>query len=101
MSLFSLIEDIKKAIYDDPNTPHKPGNDPGGLIGGIEEMFNKYGQRDGDRSVKPASKDPYGDPADSKGFGNVRPASQDPLGDPAFGGRKVKPASEDPLGDPG
>ncbi|MBC7998468.1 MAG: translation initiation factor [Leptolyngbya sp.] len=64
-------------------------------------MFNKFGQRDGnDRSVNPASQDPYGDPADNE-RGNVRPASEDPLGDPAFGGRKVRPASEDPLGDPG
>ena len=46
--------------------------------------------------VRPASEDPYGDPADQmRGsmnrpsnlnpgrFGNVRPASEDPLGDPA------------------
>ena len=33
---------------------------------------------------------------------NVRPASQDPYGDPAdeFKGRSVRPASEDPYGDP-
>jgi hypothetical protein len=79
----------------------------------------------GGRKVRPASEDPYGDPADQMSgsrmrsggrFGNVRPASEDPLGDPAeqmrgamnrpsslnqgqFG--HVKPASEDPLGDPG
>lgn len=33
-------------------------------------------------NVRPASEDPYGDPADS-GFGNIRPASEDPYGDPA------------------
>jgi hypothetical protein len=70
------------------------------------------------RDVKPASEDPYGDPADQMNdgryaslsartsrFGNVKPASQDPYGDPAdqlvrgrFG--NVKPASQDPYGDP-
>ena len=36
--------------------------------------------------VRPASEDPYGDPADQTGggqFGDVRPASEDPYGDPA------------------
>jgi len=59
---------------------------------------------------RPASEDPYGDPAnqatDAGQFDNVRPASEDPYGDPAnqvaesgqFG--KVRPASEDPYGDP-
>ncbi len=53
-----------------------------------------------DRPVRPASEDPYGDPADQQ-FGNVRPASEDPYGDPAdqqFG--NVRPASEDSYGDP-
>jgi len=53
-----------------------------------------------DEQVRPASEDPYGDPAD-QAFGNVRPASEDPYGDPAdqaFG--NVRPASEDPYGDP-
>jgi hypothetical protein len=61
---------------------------------------------------RPASEDPYGDPADQPGegqFGNVRPASEDPYGDPAdqvaYGGQNagfgdVRPASEDPYGDP-
>ncbi len=38
-------------------------------------------------NVRPASEDPYGDPADQEQgqgqFGNVRPASEDPYGDPA------------------
>lgn len=56
----------------------------------------------GDRNVRPASEDPYGDPADPASYGNVSPASQDPYGDPAdiasYG--NVRPASEDPYGDP-
>ncbi|MDZ8189674.1 MAG: translation initiation factor [Nostoc sp. ChiSLP02] len=55
-----------------------------------------------DRNVRPASEDPYGDPADIASYGDVRPASEDPYGDPAdiasYG--DVRPASEDPYGDP-
>jgi len=36
-----------------------------------------------DQEVRPASEDPYGDPADVGMFGDVRPASEDPYGDPA------------------
>lgn len=39
-----------------------------------------------DQEVRPASQDPYGDPADVGMFGNVRPASEDPYGDPADAG---------------
>jgi hypothetical protein len=101
MDLFSLLDRVKKAIYDNPDTPHQPANDPGGLIGEIEKLFGQVGQNNGDRTVLPSSRDPYGDPADQN-FGNVRPASEDSYGDPAnqnFG--NVRPASEDPLGDPG
>ena len=55
-----------------------------------------------DRNVRPASEDPYGDPADTSYYGNLTPASQDPYGDPgdiaSYG--DVRPASEDPYGDP-
>ncbi|MBL1173686.1 hypothetical protein [Pantanalinema sp. GBBB05] len=62
-----------------------------------------------DRRVRPASEDPYGDPADQSGdgldgFGHVRSADQDPYGDPAdqYGGGfgNIRPASQDPYGDP-
>jgi hypothetical protein len=40
-----------------------------------------------ERQPRPASEDPYGDPAnqvaDAGQFGDVRPASEDPYGDPA------------------
>lgn len=54
------------------------------------------------RNVRPASEDPYGDPADISSYGDVRPASEDPYGDPADQGEfgNVRPASEDPYGDP-
>lgn len=98
MDLFSLLNDVKKAIYDNPNTPHNDGNDPGGLIKGIEKMFGQFGQQSGDRSVRPASEDPLGDPG--RDVGDIKSASEDPLGDPGTHG-KIKSASEDPLGDPG
>lgn len=57
-----------------------------------------------ERDIRPASEDPYGDPADGYGqFADVRPASEDPYGDPAddYGQfADVRPASEDPYGDP-
>jgi len=76
------------------------------------------------REVRPASEDPYGDPADQMGtgrmgmgkmsmgrggMGNVKPASMDPYGDPAdqmprasMGTPHRKPSSNvDPYGDPG
>jgi hypothetical protein len=60
---------------------------------------DEQSDRDTDREVRPASEDPYGDPADQ--YGNAIPASEDPYGDPAdqYGG-DVRPASEDPYGDP-
>jgi hypothetical protein len=49
--------------------------------------------------VLPASQDPYGDPAETRHpTGDVLHASQDPHGDPANAG--VPPASRDPYGDP-
>lgn len=83
-------------------------------------LFGKLGMRTyKGRTVRPASEDPYGDPADQmpgsrlgqRHYTSVRPASEDPLGDPADQMRRsnlaqqgrfgnVKPASEDPMGDP-
>jgi hypothetical protein len=127
MDLMALLNQVKDAIYRDPTTPHQPNNDPSGLIGQIEGLFGQHQQRSSGMNVRPASEDPYGDPAlqsagTSYGYlegQNVRPASEDPLGDPAdqegitpvgnynnynqnAGGtyRNVRPASEDPLGDP-
>lgn len=44
---------------------------------GSQGNYGQYG------NVRPASEDPYGDPADSGQYGNIRPASEDPYGDPA------------------
>jgi len=47
------------------------------MMGGGRTDYGQYG------NVRPASEDPYGDPADYGQYGNVRPASEDPYGDPA------------------
>ena len=63
---------------------------------------SNFGSNDKERQVRPASVDPYGDPAESEFDGDVRPASVDPYGDPgdygAYG--DVRPASVDLYGDP-
>lgn len=59
----------------------------GGLLGQLTELIGqrahvaKGGQQTG--KVRPASQDPYGDPADRKLPNDVKPASEDPYGDPA------------------
>jgi len=51
------------------------------LLGDDQQAENE------NQAPRPASEDPYGDPADqmadSGSYGNVRPASEDPYGDPA------------------
>jgi len=53
-----------------------------GFLRKIGEVFGSDDQQD-NNEVRPASEDPYGDPADQGMFGNVSPASEDPYGDPA------------------
>jgi hypothetical protein len=52
------------------------------FIDKLLNLFTGRSQRDPQRDVRPASQDPYGDPAES-GRSRVKPASQDPYGDPA------------------
>jgi hypothetical protein len=81
--LQALLDQVKRAIFNDPTTPHQQGYDPSGLIGQIEGLFGQHQQQ-----AQPGM--------------NVRPASEDPLGDPGFGpgpaygyleGQNVRPAS--------
>ena len=51
-----------------------------------DALLNDQSAGTDNQSPRPASEDPYGDPADqmaSGQFGDVRPASEDPYGDPA------------------
>ena len=85
------------------------------IVDKILDMITGGGQQQGNpQDVRPASEDPYGDPADQgmgqqasynrPGYseGQVLPASQDPYGDPAdtIDGHPVLDASQDPYGDP-
>lgn len=85
-----LLDQVKNAIFNDPHNSYSQTNQPGNLIDEISRLFthhqSQYGSQYGSpQAPRPASEDPYGDPADQGGgrFGNVRPASQDPYGDPA------------------
>ncbi|HEX5660741.1 MAG TPA: hypothetical protein VFX59_26290 [Polyangiales bacterium] len=56
----------------------------GGILGQITDLLaQKRTPARGKHDVRPASEDPYGDPADEKGARKVKPASEDPYGDPA------------------
>ena len=115
MSIFDgLIEQAKNAVLNRNSNGGQSNNGDDSLLGTLKDML---GQKSGkqDQNVRPASEDPYGDPADQNQSaqnqsaqnqsGNVRPASEDRYGDPADsergnGRRNVRPASEDPYGDP-
>lgn len=98
-----LLEQVKNAIFNSPNTQHQPGHDPDGLMDQITGLFGQHEAQQGTmQNPLPASQDPYGDPADQfpqqrgyaqpqggyapspqQQFPNLRPASEDPYGDPA------------------
>ena len=81
--LDALLDSVKSAITDHANDQKHTGFDPSGLLGKISDLFGAH-QKSGGTNVRPASEDPYGDPADQAGGGGkVKPASQDPYGDPA------------------
>ena len=77
-ALDNLLEKVRQAV-----TEHGDANryDHSSLLDQITNIFGNHAAGQGrDRSVLPASRDPYGDPADQS---NVKPASEDPYGDPA------------------
>ena len=53
------------------------------LIDIVRERLSNRASPRVTRNVKPASQDPFGDPADEYRGRSVKPASQDPWGDPA------------------
>ncbi len=82
-ALDGLLNQVKDAITQHTSDPNS--FDAGKLLGHITDLFGKHPQNNAN-NPKPASQDPYGDPADQKGGGaprNVKPASADPYGDPA------------------
>ncbi|GAC1578197.1 MAG: hypothetical protein NVS3B20_09400 [Polyangiales bacterium] len=76
-ALDGLLDQVKKAISQ------HAGGDSSTLLAHVTDLFDKHPTQN--RDVKPASQDPYGDPANQGAAAprNVKPASQDPYGDPA------------------
>ena len=57
-------------------------NAGGGLMGKLNDMLGGRARASNKNTPRPASEDPYGDPADEKGGGrSVKPASAYPYGD--------------------
>ena len=81
-ALDSLLNLVKDTVLNHTQDQRSNGFDHGPLFGALDNLFRQH-QQGGDRSVRPASEDRYGDPADQGGRANVKPASQDPYGDPA------------------
>ena len=108
MRLPGILGDVIEAVTGhDPNDAQNQHNgqqvrpaseDPYGDP--ADQGYQQVGQYPG--GVLPASQDPYGDPADQYNGQQVLSADQDPYGDPAdqFNGQQVLSADQDPLGDP-
>lgn len=90
MSLLdNLLDNVKRTITEHVAQGGHQNFDTGGLLGKITDLFGQHSKANPDRNVLPASRDPYGDPANEQpGRGNVKPASQDPYGDPADEGKR-------------
>ncbi len=110
MSIFDgLLNQVKNAVMDHTSDDRQSNVDRDSLLSKITDLFGQHSDNH-ERNVRPASEDPYGDPAaQNQSYqnqsGNIRPAREDRYGDPADSGRgnsrrNVRPASEDPYGDP-
>ena len=83
-TLDNLLDAVKRQISNHVQQGNHSGFDTDGLLGKITDLFGDHKRAAADpRNVRPASQDPYGDPADELRGRSVRPASQDPYGDPA------------------
>lgn len=87
MDLESLLNAVRGVVQQHTTSPDV---DTDGLLGKIEGLFGRHAEATGQElpsygNVRPASEDPYGDPADQeyRRFGRIKPASEDPYGDPA------------------
>jgi len=95
--LQGLLDQVKRAIFDDPHNPYQDNHAPGGLIDQISGLFGQHQQQAGTmQNPLPASQDSYGDPADQFPNGGGNAQGGNPQGQ--FPG--IRPASEDPYGDP-
>jgi hypothetical protein len=93
----SLRDRILDAVKNKLGNRAQEGDSKGGgLFGKITDILTQRTRASSPRAnpmsnVRPASEDPYGDPADERLGRNAPSASV---------GRNVRPASEDPYGDP-
>ena len=80
-ALDGLLNQVKDAITQHTSDPKS--FDASKLLGHVTDLFGKHAQNN-PQNPRPASEDPYGDPADQGGAKrNIKPASADPYGDPA------------------
>jgi len=79
-----LLERVKQSVLRHADDQRHTGFDPSALLGHIDSLFGQHRTREQEQNARPASEDPYGDPADQGPTRrSVRPASEDPYGDPA------------------
>ena len=90
--LDSILDIVKRKVAESAAGQKGGVFGSGGILGQITDMLGQRTRpgKAGQGKVRPASEDPYGDPADAAGARNAG----------SVGGRSVKPASEDPYGDP-
>ena len=88
MGLDFLLQQVKNAVFSDPNTQYQQG-DTHGLIGQLEGLFGQHaasnpGSQGDFGNVQSSDNDRYGDPGAPGGgqFGNVKSSDADPYGDP-------------------
>jgi hypothetical protein len=82
--LDSILDLVKRTVQE-RGGQRKSGSLGASVFDKITDMISQRSNAAGrrKRNVRPASEDPYGDPADEKGSHKVKPASADPYGDPA------------------
>ena len=80
----SIIKSVTKSVVNRAGQQGRSGA-AGGLLGQLGSLLASKQRPATQKDVRPASEDPYGDPADqtTRVANNVKPASQDPYGDPA------------------
>jgi hypothetical protein len=84
-TLDKILDAVKNKLSERGQEGSSKSVGGGGLLGKITDMLGQRRSMSSrnSRNVRPASEDPYGDPADEIKGRNVRPASEDPYGDPA------------------
>ena len=64
--LDELLDAVKNQIVNHVQEGNHRNFDTDGLLGKISDLFGAHKQRAERRDVRPATQDPYGDPADER-----------------------------------